>query len=182
MEFALVGFADASMDAIAARAGATKPTLYARFGSKHDLYVACLEHEYESLTAWLFAAYAQGSSIGGREAIRIAMRASFDYAVARPHGFGLLLDARSDEATGYRDKLIDVVTARLVTDVEARLEHHGQTALIEHAGSIASMLVGQAVFAVQYALRHGSADVTAAVELSTEFAWSGIGGLSSSSR
>jgi len=36
--FATNGFEAASMDAIAAAAGATKPTLYGRFGSKKALY------------------------------------------------------------------------------------------------------------------------------------------------
>ena len=41
--FAEEGFEGATMEAIAARAGTTKPTLYARFGSKEELFAAVYE-------------------------------------------------------------------------------------------------------------------------------------------
>src|SRR5579875_2072003 len=55
--FADSGFDRANMDAIAARAGITKPTLYARFGSKEQLFAAAARREYELRKAALFAAY-----------------------------------------------------------------------------------------------------------------------------
>ncbi|MDM2056400.1 TetR/AcrR family transcriptional regulator [Mycobacteroides abscessus] len=44
-EFALNGFRDTSMDAIAAAAKISKPMLYLYYGSKEDLFVACLRRE-----------------------------------------------------------------------------------------------------------------------------------------
>jgi AcrR family transcriptional regulator len=41
--FAARGYHDASMDEIARRAGVSKPVVYAQFGSKDELYVACVE-------------------------------------------------------------------------------------------------------------------------------------------
>jgi AcrR family transcriptional regulator len=43
-EFAERGYAGASMAAIAARAGISKPLVYQYFGSKDGLYLACLHH------------------------------------------------------------------------------------------------------------------------------------------
>lgn len=48
------------MDVIAAEADATKPTLYARFGSKEALFEAAVEREYELRKQRLFSAYAGG--------------------------------------------------------------------------------------------------------------------------
>lgn len=45
VEFARHGFHAASMDEIAARAGVSKPMIYAYLGSKDDLFVACLHRE-----------------------------------------------------------------------------------------------------------------------------------------
>ncbi|MUM19062.1 TetR/AcrR family transcriptional regulator [Mycobacterium sp. CBMA271] len=44
-EFAITGFRDTSMDAIAAAAKISKPMLYLYYGSKEDLFVACLRRE-----------------------------------------------------------------------------------------------------------------------------------------
>ena len=41
--FAERGFAKASMDELARRAGVTKPVVYELFGSKEGLFTACLE-------------------------------------------------------------------------------------------------------------------------------------------
>src|SRR2546426_4993440 len=42
--FAERGYHGASMDEIAAGAGGTKPMVYSYFGSKEDLYLACIDH------------------------------------------------------------------------------------------------------------------------------------------
>jgi AcrR family transcriptional regulator len=43
--FSAAGFHDASMDEIAARAGISKPMVYAYLGSKEELFIACLHRE-----------------------------------------------------------------------------------------------------------------------------------------
>jgi AcrR family transcriptional regulator len=49
--FAKHGYAAASMEDIAAASGITKPMLYAYFGSKDGLYVACMERGERALEA-----------------------------------------------------------------------------------------------------------------------------------
>lgn len=44
-QFSMNGFRDTSMDAIAAAAKISKPMLYLYYGSKEDLFVACLRRE-----------------------------------------------------------------------------------------------------------------------------------------
>lgn len=54
--FAARGYHAASMDEIAAQADVTKPLIYAYFGSKERLYVACIERAGQELLARLRAA------------------------------------------------------------------------------------------------------------------------------
>jgi AcrR family transcriptional regulator len=51
--FGACGYHGASMDDIAAAAGVTKPMFYAYFGSKDELYAACIEHVARRLEAAL---------------------------------------------------------------------------------------------------------------------------------
>jgi AcrR family transcriptional regulator len=57
--FAERGYAGASMDELARRAGVTKPVIYDLFGSKEGLYRACVERSAEHLRNAVFEA-AQG--------------------------------------------------------------------------------------------------------------------------
>jgi AcrR family transcriptional regulator len=49
--FAERGYAGASMDELARRAGVTKPVVYELFGSKEGLFGACVDHSIERLSA-----------------------------------------------------------------------------------------------------------------------------------
>ena len=48
--FAERGYAEVTMDEIAAAVGVTKPLLYNYFGNKERLYIACMERAGDSLT------------------------------------------------------------------------------------------------------------------------------------
>jgi AcrR family transcriptional regulator len=54
--FAERGYAGASMDELARRAGVTKPVVYELFGSKDGLFAACVERSIERLAADISAA------------------------------------------------------------------------------------------------------------------------------
>lgn len=54
--FAQAGYHGASMASIAEGAGVTKPMVYSYFGSKEDLYLACIDHAAGRLRAALDAA------------------------------------------------------------------------------------------------------------------------------
>src|SRR5947208_11595454 len=77
--FAAEGYDRANMDAIAARAGATKPTLYARFGSKEELFAAAVRREYELRKTALFEAYGGSGRAPFRERLHRWTAAYFDF-------------------------------------------------------------------------------------------------------
>jgi AcrR family transcriptional regulator len=62
-EFARTGLHGTSTEAIAARAGISQPYLFRLFGTKKDLFLACLARCYERLGA-IFAAAAHGAGEG----------------------------------------------------------------------------------------------------------------------
>src|SRR5258708_7177164 len=73
-----------------ARGGTTKPTLYARSGSKEALYAAAVRGEYELLKERLFAAYAGDEPAPFRARLRVWTGAYFEFARDRPDGFQLI--------------------------------------------------------------------------------------------
>ncbi|MCA1824982.1 MAG: TetR/AcrR family transcriptional regulator, partial [Frankia sp.] len=113
--FATEGFDRATMDGIAGRAGVTKPTLYARFGSKEDLFAAAVEREYDLRKARLFEAYAAG---GDDEPFRRRLHnwvaAYFDLVRERPEGFRLIPE-------GERHPVASAIIARAGGEVIDRI-------------------------------------------------------------
>src|SRR5215472_4624023 len=65
--FAAEGFEGATMEAIAARAGTTKPTLYARFGPKEKLFAATVRREHQMLNDRVHAVYASNDHLPFRD-------------------------------------------------------------------------------------------------------------------
>src|SRR5919197_4622052 len=97
--FAGEGYDRANMDAIAARAGATKPTLYARFGSKDELFAAAVRREYALRKAALFEAYGAGGELPFRERLHGWTAAYFDFVRDRPAGFELISEGERHPAS-----------------------------------------------------------------------------------
>jgi AcrR family transcriptional regulator len=64
--FAEQGFAGASMDELARRAGVSKPVIYALVGSKEQLYRRCVEHNSEQLATQIAAAAASETAPGAQ--------------------------------------------------------------------------------------------------------------------
>ncbi|KQY55683.1 hypothetical protein ASD11_14300 [Aeromicrobium sp. Root495] len=78
------------MAAIAARAGTTKPTVYAHFADKEALLGAALDRERDLITGFLFAAYERSSGRSFEEQVVGGVEALFAYAQSRSHGYPLL--------------------------------------------------------------------------------------------
>ncbi|MDQ4116437.1 MAG: TetR/AcrR family transcriptional regulator [Actinomycetota bacterium] len=86
--FSRLGYAGASMDTVAERVGVTKPVLYAHFGSKEGLLLACIGRaRAELLDATATAAAAAGTP---EEMLRRGTMAFFDYLDARAPAWTLL--------------------------------------------------------------------------------------------
>lgn len=102
--FAESGFAGASLDEIARRAGFTKGALYGHFDNKDDLFLALLDHETRALEQSITASARPGSGIAGlrmiARGIAEALPRDRDWALAVTE-FSLHA-ARQPELAGHR--------------------------------------------------------------------------------
>lgn len=76
--FAAHGYRTASMDAIAEQANSTKPTLYAHFGSKQELFRRLFEREDMAMSNAMLPIYATLPGHGVAEIVSIAFGAGSD--------------------------------------------------------------------------------------------------------
>ena len=172
--FARLGFTAASMDAIAAGAGATKPTLYDRFGSKNELYERAVRRDADALVEHLFAAYLTAAEQPVGMMVEASMTAYFAFFEQRPDAYGLLFSSgRSESAELMAQQVLDAVTDRLSDMVAAVLARQGRPAS-PSTRLLAAMLLGIAHHGVA-AVRHDPAlDAEHAQQLATELALSGL--------
>ena len=116
--FSASGFEAASMDAIATAAGATKPTLYGRFGSKKTLYEKAVARDAEALIEHLFSAYSEVADEPVGVMVEASMDAYFDFFERRPAAFGLLFaSGRSEPAVVMAERVLNTITDRLAETV-----------------------------------------------------------------
>ena len=105
--FSEEGLHGASMDAIAARAGVSKPSVYAHGGTKDELFAACLAREAERLLTTMTVAISSGSGAAdpGPEArLRRALRAFFHAVTTHRQGWTVLYrQASTGEFSGPVD-------------------------------------------------------------------------------
>jgi AcrR family transcriptional regulator len=76
MVFAERGFQQATMEAIAARANSTKPTLYAHFGDKDALYHSTVSREAAALRQWVTTAYQSATTLSIDQQVDVYVMAS----------------------------------------------------------------------------------------------------------
>jgi AcrR family transcriptional regulator len=109
------------METIAARAGTTKPTLYARFGAKDQLFALAVRREHELLNARIAAEYAAGQDEPFRQRLHRWVAVYFDFVRERPDGFRLTFEgerhadaaAAIEEATSERIDRISGLVAQV---------------------------------------------------------------------
>ncbi len=162
------GYHLAQMDEIAERAGTTKPTLYARLGSKDDVYVRTLEREATAFMEHMDAAYERTAGRHWREAVDIAMTAYVDFVCERPDGFHLLF--RSEAGAPVVGTGEEVMHKLILRDIEITRTYYARRG--RRAGYaveiIAAMMVGVCRNAMLQALESGG-DIRAAGALASEF-------------
>jgi AcrR family transcriptional regulator len=172
--FAAEGYDRANMDAIAARAGATKPTLYARFGSKDDLFAAAVRREYELRKAALFEAYGAGDDRPFRERLHGWVAAYFDIVRERPAGFLLVSEGERHPASAAvieraGREIVDRI-AGLVLRVSGRDAPVG-------ARVVAAMITGMLTGCAREALRRPDVSLPDAAALCESFLHSALRGV-----
>jgi AcrR family transcriptional regulator len=173
--FAAEGFGRATMEAISARADVTKPTLYARFGSKEDLFAAAVQREYEIRKARLFAAYAAPDEEQPfRRRLHGWVTAYFDLVRERPDGFLLIPEGeRHPRAAAVIDRASHEVTdriAELVTSISGRQGRRG-------ARLVASIIAGMLTSCAREAVRAPVIDMDRAAAVCESLLYGALRGL-----
>src|SRR3954451_13907952 len=154
--FASEGYDRANMDAIAARAGATKPTLYARFGSKDEVFAAAVRRGCDLRKRALLEAYGPGEDRRFRERPHGWVAAYFDFVQERPAGFVLVSEGERHPASAAvveraGTEIVDRI-AQLVVRVSGRDAPVG-------AHLVASMITGMLTGCAREALRRDDIDL-----------------------
>jgi AcrR family transcriptional regulator len=174
--FGREGYHAASMDAVARRAGVTKPILYDHFPSKRDLYLALIDADLEAVRRTVSEALS--APTGNRERIRASFQAYFDFVDEHGPGFRLLMqevvgaDRDLRRRVGrVRSSILAEVAELIVRESEGRLDP-------AHAETVALALVGMVETAAQRSDPNGDpAARSEAVDTLVRFAWRGITGL-----
>jgi AcrR family transcriptional regulator len=124
--FAERGYADVTMDEIAAKVGVTKPLLYNYFGNKERLYIACMEQAGGSLIETVGAAIAETGSPG--DALGAGVRAFFAFLDSDRAAWAVLFDETlpnsgevAEKVASYRGQIVALVSQSLLAQLpEAR--------------------------------------------------------------
>ena len=170
--FSANGYHETSMDAIAAQAQISKPMLYLYYGSKEELFGACLNRE---LGRFIDAVRSDiDLKQSPRELLRSTIGSVLHYIDAnRASWIVLYAQATSSQAFAHtvregREKIIDMV-ARLLESGTRNPDPHSDFHMI----AVALVGAGEAVAA---RVSVGDADVDEAAELLINLFWRGLKG------
>lgn len=165
--FAERGFREASMEAVAERAGITKPVLYTHFGSKDGLLLACIEHVRAELLEVTAAAAAAAD--GPEAMLRSGTLAFFRYLEQR----GPTWTALCSE-TSVAGRALDDVRAQQSDFTAALLAEQVPGADPQRLAGWAQVIVGACERLANW--RGGEPAVTAeqATEYLMDLVWTGL--------
>jgi AcrR family transcriptional regulator len=171
--FVVSGYHAASMDAIATRAGISKPVLYQHFPGKLELYLALLDAGTEALEAAVRDALA--STTDNHERVNATIGAYFGFMSDPDSTFRLVFESDLTGEPAVRERVDAVMHActLAVTEViaeDTELDH-------EAAMLLAAGLTGSAQVAARWWLtQDGTLPRASAESLIASLAWRGIGG------
>ena len=127
--FAAHGYGAVTMEEVAAAAGVTKPLLYAYFGNKERLYLACLARAAEAMLATVSDAVRSAGDPA--EALRRGLRAFFAFVDDDRDAWRVLFDETlpaggeiAARVSQYRERLLDFVAHTLIARVPASHREH----------------------------------------------------------
>ena len=124
--FAERGFAGATMEEVATRAGVTKPVLYEHFGSKDGLLLACVERARQDLLEATVAAVAIPGDL--RTRLRAGVHSFFAFLDEHAGAWSVLVaealvgGTAAEEVERIRRQQDDALAALLATEVRAAPE------------------------------------------------------------
>ncbi len=167
-EFSEHGFPATTMARVARRANSTKPTLYAHFGSKDQLFATLLERESNALRDWLFDAYEAAATLPAADAIRADVSAFFDYAAAHPNGFRLLFGAdNTGLVSSVRQRLLDEITAQIAGRLRDYQDATRPVTAVHL--QVAAMVVGVALHGAEHAMAKHPTKMVSSSNLAASF-------------
>ncbi|MDL9938377.1 TetR/AcrR family transcriptional regulator [Gordonia sp. ABSL1-1] len=155
-----VGSDRSTMDMIADRAGTSRVTLYAHFGSRESLVSRLIGRELDNFTTWMSSVYEHTDDMPYGARARRIVEALFDYARRHPDGLRVIL--------GHRDNTDRRLYAALEPKIAARLRtNYAQQGVEIGAGAdtLASLLLVMSLDVAHRALFVDGADIDAACDL-----------------
>ncbi|WP_291084044.1 TetR/AcrR family transcriptional regulator [Dietzia sp. UBA5065] len=170
--FSDLGYRSASMDTIARHANISKPMLYLYYGSKEELFSACVVRESGRLIDHLTSATA--ASTGARNRLESVVEAFLDYVDSHADSWNVVYrqavaePAFSEEVERTRTVLVD-----LTTDLLAQNSVDGRSRDVLEV--VATALVG-AGEAVADRVAHRSIPKSVAAGVVVDLAWRGLAG------
>ena len=170
--FSDLGYRSASMDAIARDAAISKPMLYLYYGSKEDLFSACVARESGRLIEHLTAAATGGA--GARGSLEGVVEAFLEYVDENADSWNVVYRQAAAEPM-FREELQKTrsVLVDLTTDLLAQNSRDGRGRDLLEVVATALVGAGEAV-ADRVALRSTPRSVAAAVVV--DLAWRGLSG------
>lgn len=133
--FAEGGFADASMEALARKAGTTKPVLYDCFpGGKQEVYFALLDREDARFVSHVMGVLSTSGRMKMRDALASGISAFLEYADVNPTAFRVIFGApgTADPVIVKRVEQIREVIVRTIVDRSVVVDPgHGTPARVE---------------------------------------------------
>lgn len=168
--FADKGFAAASVEEIAQRAGVTKPVVYEHFGGKEGLYAVVVDREVRALLDRITRA------LGGdhpRVKLEQAAEAFLAYIEEEPQGFRVLVrDAPAVSGTGTFGSLIGDIALQVEHILEEEFSARGFDPAL--APLYSSALVGMVALVGQWWRDAGVPDRKAVAAHLVNLAWNGL--------
>ncbi len=170
--FSLKGYHDTSMDAIAAEAKISKPMLYLYYGSKDELFRACIARE--SMRFIESVAVAGNPQLTPHEQLRAGLEAFLSYVDSHRLSWQVLYRQAlgqqpfASEIANSRERVIEL-TAKLL-ESSAKYAEPGTNF------DIVSVAVIGAGEAIADRIASGEVEVEEAVNLLDDLAWRGLSG------
>ena len=173
--FAEGGFHKTSMDAIADRAGVTKPVIYQHFTSKRALYLELLEDTGRQLRDAIVAETASAGT--PHKQVEAGFGAYFRFVAAHQSAFVLLFGGGSRRDSEFADTVIEI-EENLADAVALIISQDAPGIDEEERRLVARAIVGLAEYTGRQWLRD---DLEPAAEVMAHrlasFAWSGLRGV-----
>ena len=166
--FAERGYAEVTMDEVAAAVGVTKPLLYTYFGNKDRLFLDCMEPAGDALERAIVEAVADAED--GPEAVSAGVRAFFAFVDDDREHWRVLFDETAPSggeiaarAAQTRDRLIRMITEARLATVPA--DHPRRVDIAIEAEGTATAVLGAAEALARWWLRTEAISAREAADL-----------------